>query len=256
MTNLTMIAVAAAMLAGIPLFIEVGRRLGTRRHREGASEIPGKGAMSGAVFGLLGLLVAFTFSGAAERFDARRQLIIQETNAIGTAWLRLELLPSETQPALRDQFRRYLDLRIAVYQLLPDLDAAMKELAQANALQGDIWSSAVAATRASGNPAVTNLVMPALNEMIDITTTRTVVAQMHPPRLIYAMLYLLLLITATLIGHDQTSKSERPWLHTLAYSVVMAVAIFVILNLEYPRLGFIGLDAADQGLVDLRNTMN
>jgi len=66
----------------------------------------GAGAVEGSVFGLLGLLIAFTFSGAAFRFDARRQLAVEETNAIGTAYLRLDLLPADKQPALRDSFRR------------------------------------------------------------------------------------------------------------------------------------------------------
>ena len=101
--------------------------------------------MDGAVFALLGLLVAFTFSGAASRFDARRHLIVEETNAIGTAYLRLDLLPASAQPALRDLFRRYLDSRLEVYRKLPDLDAAKAELARSTQLQGEIWSQAVAA---------------------------------------------------------------------------------------------------------------
>src|SRR5512143_443438 len=97
---------AGGLFVGMILLLELGRRLGRRRqgkHEEGARA--GLGAVEGAVFALLGLLIAFTFSGAASRFDARRELIVREANAIGTAWLRLSLLPADAQPGLRVLFR-------------------------------------------------------------------------------------------------------------------------------------------------------
>src|SRR5678816_4403502 len=97
---------AGALLLGMLALLELGRRLGTRRlaqDPEGARA--GAAAVEGAVFALLGLLIAFTFSGAASRFDTRRQLIIEEANDIGTAWLRIDLLPSAAQPPVRDAFR-------------------------------------------------------------------------------------------------------------------------------------------------------
>jgi hypothetical protein len=84
-----------ALFLGMLLLLETGRRLGVRRlasDPEGARA--GTGTVEGAVFALLGLLVAFTFSGAASRFDQRRDLIVEETNDIGTAYLRLDLLPA------------------------------------------------------------------------------------------------------------------------------------------------------------------
>src|SRR5215510_4984847 len=101
--------------------------------------------MAGAVFALLGLLIAFTFSGAASRFDARRQLVVEEANAIGTAYLRLDLLPAHTQPPLRESFRQYLQTRVEIYRKLPDIAAARQEAAHAVTLQGQIWSQALTA---------------------------------------------------------------------------------------------------------------
>ena len=95
---------------GMLVLLEVGRRIGIRRlakDPEGAEA--GVGTVEGAVFALLGLLIAFTFSGAASRFDTRRQLIIEETNDIGTAYLRLDLLSAEAQPGLREKFRQYVE---------------------------------------------------------------------------------------------------------------------------------------------------
>jgi len=139
---------------------QLGRRIGTRRL---AALPPGTsweiGTLDGAVFALLGLLIAFTFSGAVTRFEARRHLVVEETNAIGTAYLRLDLLPVAAQPALRDAFRRYLDARLEVYRSLPDLVAAKQALARSVQIQGEIWRGAVAACRADPTSSTTILVL-------------------------------------------------------------------------------------------------
>jgi hypothetical protein len=132
-------ALLAAVLSFIGMLIlqEVGRRVGHRsmaRDPEGARA--GVGAVDGAVFALLGRLVAFTFSGAASRFDARRQLVVEGANAIGTAYLRIDVLPPDLRPALRDKFRLYVDARLGAYQELPDIAAAKEGLARAAVLQG------------------------------------------------------------------------------------------------------------------------
>src|SRR5262245_61086788 len=106
-----------ALFAGMLVLLEVGRRIGARRIAEDpAGAAAGVGTVEGAILGLLGLLLAFTFSGSSARFDARRELIVQEVNAIDTAYRRLDLLSPEAQPALREDFRRYLDARLAVYR--------------------------------------------------------------------------------------------------------------------------------------------
>ena len=130
--------------------------------------------MDGAVFALLGLLIAFTFSGATSRFDERRNLIVEETNDVGTAYLRLDLLPASTQPALRELFREYLDARLDTYQKMPDLNAAKAAFDRSIELQEDIWRHAVAAAAMPEVPVAANtLLLPALNQMFDITNTRT-----------------------------------------------------------------------------------
>ena len=202
-------------------------------------------------------MLAFTFSGASSRFDTRRQLIVEETNDIGTAYLRLDLLPADLQPALRESFRRYLDTRIEVYRKLPDIAAAKDSLAKANELQKQIWRQAVVASRAEGaQPAAPILLLPALNAMIDITTTRTMATQMHPPSIVFAMLFGLALAASLLAGYGMTGSKVRRWFHMLGFALVMAFAVYVILDIEYPRLGLIRVDAFDQALVDLHASMN
>ena len=93
--ELTVFLFTFGLFLGMLLFLEIGRRIAIRRMKEDAGAAgEGIGAVDGAVFALLGLLIAFTFSGASSRFDTRRQLIVEETNAIGTAYLRVDLLPA------------------------------------------------------------------------------------------------------------------------------------------------------------------
>jgi len=255
---LTALVLTLGLFLGMLLFLEIGRRIAVRRVREDSGAAgEGVGAVDGAVFALLGLLIAFTFSGASSRFDTRRQLIVEETNDIGTAYLRLDLLPADLQPALRESFRRYLDARIEVYRKLPDIAAAKKSLAKADELQRQIWRQAIVASRAEGAPvAAPILLLPALNAMIDITTTRTMAIQMHPPTIVFVMLFGLALAASLLAGYGMTGSKVRRWFHMLGFALVMAFAVYVILDIEYPRLGLIRVDAFDQALVDLRASMN
>jgi hypothetical protein len=255
--------VAVAVLASIGLFvgmlvlIDVGRRVGGRRRRQDAEGYrAGVGSVEGAVFALLGLLIAFTFSGAASRFDARRQLIIDETNNIGTAYLRLDLLPKNAQSAMREKFRDYVDARLAFYRKLSDMPAAMAEHDKANRLQGEIWNQAVAGSHEKGAlPAAAMLLLPALNSMFDIATTRALAMQIHPPEIIFVMLFGLALASALLVGYGMADGKERNWLHMLGLAFVMSFAIYVILDIEYPRFGFIRVDGFDHALVELRESM-
>src|SRR3982750_2061105 len=103
-------------------FPELGRRYGSKRAAEETDPASaGKKIVEGAFFGLLSLLIAFTFSGSVSRFDQRRGLIIDESNDISTAYLRVDLLPPEVQPQTRELFRSYLDSRLATFPALPDL---------------------------------------------------------------------------------------------------------------------------------------
>jgi hypothetical protein len=251
------LSLSVGLFLGMLVMAEVGRRIGIRRladDPEGAEA--GVGVVDGAVFALLGLLMAFTFSGAATRFDARRQLIVEETNNIGTAYLRLDLLPLDAQPKLREKFRQYIDARLELYRKLPDIAAATEEHVKANKLQGEIWRLAVAASAAQGaSPAAPMLLLNALNAMIDITTTRTKAMQMHPPTVIFAMLFALALVSSLLVGYGMAASKQRNWLHTLGLAFTMAAAVFVILDIEYPRVGFIRVDAFDRTLADLREGM-
>ncbi len=249
---------AVAVFLGILLFLEAGRWIGrVAITRFGRSGQPNVGSLETAVFALMGLLIAFTFSGALNRFDTRRVQVVDEANAIGTAWLRLDLLPAAAQPKLRQAMRDSVDARIATYRRLPDLAAAQRELGRSQQLQNEIWSQAVAATqRPDASPAAALLLPPALNQMFDIVGTRVAAMQMHPPSVIYAMLACLALAAALLSGYQSAGEKVRDWIHHLGFAAIMAFTIYVILDLEYPRLGWIRIDAIDEILVNVRAGMN
>jgi len=246
------------LFVGMLLMLKIGRRVGVRRRQQdpdGAAT--GLGAVDGAIFGLMGLLIAFTFSTAASRFETRRELIVEEANDIGTAYLRLDLLPASTQAALREKFRRYVDSRLAIYHALPDIEAAKAKMRESKLIQDEIWAAAVAATNATqvnGN-AVTSLVMSSLNDMIDITTTRTMAMQSHPPQIIFIMLGIMVLAGALLIGFGMAGSIKVSWLHVITFSLLMTGLIYVIVDLEHPRVGIIRVDNFDQLLVEVRDSM-
>ena len=254
--TLIALALVGGLFGGMLLLLELGRRVGVRQlERDPTGGHAGVGVVEGAVFGLLALLLGFTFSGAATRFDGRRQLISDEVNAIGTAWLRIDLLPPEPQPAIRDGFRRYLDARLAAYRKIPDLSAAAIEFANATRAQEDIWERAVAACVAQGGEPARMLLLPSLNEMFDIAEARLLAMRMHPPAVIWVMLATVALAAALLAGYGMAGGHARNWVFMVGFAATTAVALYVIVDLEYPRLGLIRVDSFDQALVEVRATM-
>jgi hypothetical protein len=237
--------------AAIPLFfamlllLEIGRRLTLR------SSLKPNSTIDGAVFALFGLLLAFTFSGAVGRYDTHRTLINQEANDIGTAYLRLDLLPSAQQPTLRELFRSYLSSRLNQYAS-PDAQSVSPETAH---LQSEIWTRAVAASSSAGaSPDATKLLLPALNDMIDITATRQNAFNMHPPAIVYVLLFALSGACALLAGFGMPAGS-RNWLHMIAFAAIVSMTIYATLDIEYPRRGLIRLSSYDNVFIGLRQTM-
>jgi hypothetical protein len=250
------IVFAVGLFVGILAFQHLGRNVALRRiaiDPEGARQ--GTGVIEGAIFGLLSLLVAFTFSGAVGRFDDRRHLVTEEAIRISTAWDRIDVLPASAQPGLRDLFRRYLDSRLETYRRATDSEAVADEYARSVQLQHEIWTHGVAAGQASTTTAAAMLFLPAVNDMNDITTVRLMATRVHPPAVIYGMLAVAALIGALLAGYHMAGSRYRSWLHMVAFAAVIAATVYVILDLEYPRLGLIRVDAADEALREVRRQM-
>jgi hypothetical protein len=240
-----------ALFVCILLFIEIGRRLGVRHVPTETDQTRAVfSRIETAIYALLGLIIAFTFSGAASRLDDRRTLTVDEANAIGTAYLRLDVLAPATQPPLRENFRKYTEARIAAFRALPDVDAANAHIARGVALQNEIWAGAVAALR--DTPQSSILVLPALNEMFDITTKRSIIAQTHIPLVIFGTLVVLTLVSSMMMGYGLPRKGTLIMaLHTVVFATVMTAMMYVIFDLDHPRVGLIQLDYADQALLDV-----
>lgn len=248
---------AIGLFFGMLIFSEIGRRFGIAkiaRDPNGLAE--GVGTADAAVFGLLGLILAFTFSGAASRFEDRRHLITTEVNAIGTAYLRIDLLPSDAQTEIKILLRQYVDTRSTTYLNANDQTAISAKLAKAATLQSEIWTKAlIACRRSDAPPQAAMLLLPALNEMIDITTTRAMAAENHPPLVVFLLLGGLSLVGALLVGYNSSTNKDRSWFHIVVFAAIMSLAVYVIVDLEFPRLGLIRVDGADQLLIDLWKSM-
>jgi hypothetical protein len=252
------LALAAILLFGILGFLWLGRRLGQRTlARHGSGGTASIGSLETAVFALLGLIIAFTFSGALNRFDQRRAQAVDESNAVGTVWMRIGVLPDAAQPKLRQAVRDYVDARIATYRSLPDVKAAQQQVQKSQALQNEVWKIAMEALRQPGaRPNADVLLLPALNQMFDLMSVRIVATQLHPPTVIYAMLVALALASALLAGYQSAGEKMHDGLHRFAFAAVITFTVYVILDIEYPRMGWIRLDAIDQVLVSVRAGMN
>ena len=241
------------LFIGMLVMLEVGRFLAGRK-RDGAHD--GLNTIEAAVFALFGLLIAFTFSGAATRFQEKRMLVADEANAIKTAYLRVDLLPRKDQAAVRELFRQYLDSRLATYRKLPDMKAAANEMEKSKQLQNGIWAAVIAAASAPGaRSTIAFLLLPTLNPMFDIAETRTMALQVHPPPIIYFLLFALGLLCSVLAGFRMGHRPQRDWLHVLAFVGFTTLVIYTMLDVEYPRIGVIRLAGADQALVDVRESM-
>ena len=223
-----------ALFVALIAVLEAGRRAGriAFARTDAGSRPAGLSAVETIAFGLLGLLLAFTFSGAAARLDTRRAQIVDEANAIGTAWLRLDVLPPDAQPKLREAFRRYTDSRIAVYRTFSEagVEAARTEYARSAALQNEIWAGAVAAAREV--PSTSVIVLPALNAMFDIASTRLAATEMHPPMVIYVVLAVMSLLCGFLAGFEMGATEAPSRAHMLVLAGILSFTFYVILDFD------------------------
>jgi len=249
------VSIMCGLIAAVLLSIDVGHRLGVRRRLRHPQSVPTvHPTIEASVFGLMGILIGFTFYGAASRFDNRRNLIVLEANAIGTTYLRLDLLPPETQPVLRDAFREYLRSRLAVYRQISDFQATKAALDRSRALQESVWKKTVEALKGTG-PSEKSLMLTSLNEMIDITTDRTVALTTHPPAAVFVMLALTVIASSALAGYTMSPSPVRDWVSTITLALVLGFALYVILDYEFPRIGFLRIDPVDQVLVETLKQM-
>ncbi len=231
--------------------MEAGYRMGKRKLRKyPESKSEGSGAVESSVFAILGLILAFTFTGTLSRYEHRVKLILEEANAIGTAYLRLDLLPMDAQDNLRPLYREYVQSRINVFDYYENRQLSNSYFRQSLYLQGQIWEIANASVLIDKNPGITTLVLSSTNDMIDIANERLQATRTHPPMIVYILLFTLALASAFLVGQDMSVNEKRPLFYMVLFCVTISAITYVILDLENPRLGLVKIELGDKVLVE------
>ena len=250
-----MLALLACMIAGVEAGRLIGRGL-IRRH--GKDSLSSFGTVEGATLALFGLIVALSFSGAVGRFETRRQLLISHINAVGTAWLRLDTLPQQDQPPARQLMREYVDLLLAATKAGGDTPELAEVLRRLDETQGGLWGLAIAGTSSQSESDLQArlLLLPALNEMFDLSTSRLAMGRIRMPGLVMFALFAMSVLSAISVGSSMARSERRSPLHEFGFIFVVTLSILVLLDIEASRAGFVRIDATDRLLVDLRASMD
>jgi hypothetical protein len=252
------LALVACLFVGILLVLELGRRAGLRRTaKSGSAAKTDISVVSSAVYSVFALLLGFTFAGATSRFDQRRDLIIGEANAISTAWQRTESLLPEPRARVREQFQRYVDALIDSYVNPAPVGSAKasQQAAAVAATTNDLWTGSMAAVLAPGGEPARMLLLPSLNEMFDVVDRERFARRMHPPAVIWIMLGVTALAASLFAGYNMSNSATRNWLFMVILAGTISIVTYVIIDIEYPRLGFVRVDSFDRELVRLRSSL-
>lgn len=252
--TLVTLAVTLCLCVAMVMLVLLGTRRGARRlARGGEAKLRGN-VVDGSVFSLLALLVAFSFYGAVGRFDEHRKLVGAEANVLDGVYHALDLLPPAQRAPLKAKMRDYVQSRIDVYAAA--VDPRSEAAARSRVLREQVWSGAVAACEAVACPAATvSLIMNGIDRMLDYPTEQAVMHRMHPPWVVFGMMFAMALLCAYFIGLDLAGAKDRSWLYILAYPVTLSAIVWVTLDLEIPRQGVVRLDEMTDLLVQLRDEM-
>jgi hypothetical protein len=238
------------MIVGGLLCVEAGHRFARYRlkHSPEEKESP-VGGMVGALLGLLAFMLAFTFGLASTRFEARRQILLSEANAIGTCYLRAAMLPEPMSTETRKLLREYVDVRLdAVHS--GKLDQAIQ---RSEELHNQLWSQAVAVTEKERS-GITSLYVASLNQVIDLHATRVqAVMRSRVPGIIWMALYLLAIIAMFMIGYQTGLANSKRSVAVIAMILGFSSVLFLIADLDRPGQGI--LRVSQEAMVDLRNSM-
>lgn len=248
MTALVDILVALTILGAMLAALELGFRFGLRSVKHHDAPAGGQvGAIQGALLGLLGLLLGFSFAAAGARFLERQDLITREANAIGTLYLRADLLTEPHRSALRSAVKNYTLHRLETSARLrsglrPD------DVERIHLNQRRMWDAARDGTLA--DPRVGVLVLPPVNEVLDLHSTRMAAGAKHLPVVVMTLLITCSLLSIGVIGFGVGLGRSRRLPLTAPLAIVIALALWITIDLDHPRAGLMRLsDAPLEGLV-------
>jgi hypothetical protein len=240
-----------AVVSLVLVAIEGGYRLGSYRHRQSHSEKEAPvGAMVGATLGLLAFMLAFTFGMAASRFDTRKQLVLDEANAIGTTYLRTSMLP-EHGDEIRALLRTYVDVRLDAITS----GRVQEQILRSEAIQAQLWSAATAVGLRHPDSIVVGLFVGSLNEVIDLHAKRVTAALRNRiPGAIWLALLMIAALSLAAMGYHAGLVGTIRSLAIIVVAVSFSAVIALIADLDRPQAGT--LTVSQQALIDLRQSMN
>lgn len=207
----------------------------------------------GAMLGVLGLLMGFTMSMGAARFDVRRQLVVQESNAIGTTWLRSRMLPQPENTEFASVLRQYVDARVnfASAKRLSELPQ-LREVA--TRLQPELWSRVTAFAVRDPRSVPAGLLVQTTNEMIDLEATRWAYFWGHVPQSVIYVNVFIAMLAATLLGYGFGLIGKRQIFSMLMLALSISAVLTVIIDLDRPWQGYIRV--SQQPMIDLQKQLN
>jgi hypothetical protein len=239
-----------ATTAAVLVAVEMGFRLGRYRHSIGAAEKEGPvGAMVGATLALLAFLLTFTFGVAASRFEARRQALLDEVNAIGTTYLRAGLLPDPHRTEIERLLRDYVATRISG----ANADRVQGAIAQSEAIHTQLWSHVAKVAALDSKSIITGLFIQTLNDTIDMHATRIHALRSRIPGAVWAMLMLVTMMAMTATGYHEGLSSTRRTPVILALVLAFSGVVALIADLDRPHEGL--LRVSQQSMIDLKRGM-
>ncbi|MGA3210331.1 MAG: hypothetical protein ABSD20_03435 [Terriglobales bacterium] len=206
-----------------------------------------------AVLGVLGLLLAFTMSMAVTRFEVRKQIVLDEANAIGTSLLRAQLLPHPEGPEIASLLRNYVDVRVRFADAGADVEQVKAARANALRLQNEFWTRAVAYGQKDPNPVKAGLLLQSLNQAIDLESARWMAIQNHVPQTVILVNALVAVLAATMVGYAFGLEGRRQVFSTFLLIIAITVLLAVIVDLDRPRKGLIRV--GQQPMTDLQGQL-
>jgi len=234
-------------------FAEVGFRLGLPLHATKDVARKGQiGAIQGAVLGLLGLLLGFTFAMAVERFETRRGLVLHEANAIGTTYLRASLLPDAHQAPVKDFLRRYVDVRLKYWPLVDDPAMRTEGIRLIGDIQTELWKHATEAAKEAPND-ITAMFIVSLNETIDADAKRINAMRAGIPSGVWLLLVIVAVCGCVTTSYGAGAEGVRSKLGSVFLPVLITIVIVLIFDISHSRVGLIQI--GQEPLVDLQQSM-
>ncbi|GGP27338.1 bestrophin-like domain [Silvimonas amylolytica] len=245
----------AVLLAFLMLLAAAAGAAWSARHRTIAGNSESQSSLSAVetgLFGLLGLLLAFTFSGAASRFDNRASLLVDAANALHACILRADLYPAAERAELRHDLRLYLDTQIAFYDQEHDTAARLAIIQRSDLLQQQMWTRVTGWSREPANSLATTQTINALDRAFSLAASRQIASQARLPNTIVWLLFIMAIATAYTSGYVHGGNGRFSWSGYLGFSLLTAMVVYVTLDLDNPGQGLIRRDVQEYSFTALR----